>query len=360
MATIEEQIRQIEEEIKRTQYNKATEHHVGRLKAKLARLKRELEKRRGRAGCGFSVKKSGHATVAIVGLPSTGKSTLLNALTGARSVVGHYYFTTLSPVPGVLHYRGAKIQIIDLPGLIEGASRGRGMGREVISAARAADLLLLLVDVFNPDPSVLIRELSESGIRLNKHRPDISITLRERGGIRIASTVEMTKMSEGLAADVLRSYGYVNADVVFREDVDVDQLIDHLAGNRVYVPAILVLNKVDLMDSTLHHGLDGWDVVKISALKGIGVDDLKEQIFQTLSLMRIYLKPQGDAVDLEEPLILRVGSTIGDVCDALHRDFRRRFRFAHIWGPSAKFPGQTVGMDHRLRDGDVVSIIIRR
>src|SRR3970040_1105879 len=129
MATIEEQIRAVEDEIGRTQHNKHTQHHIGKLKAKLARLRDEVEKRLAKgkgAGISFAVRKSGNATVGLVGFPSTGKSTLLNALTAATSEVGAYDFTTIEIIPGLLEYKGAKIQILDMPGLIRGASRGRG------------------------------------------------------------------------------------------------------------------------------------------------------------------------------------------------------------------------------------------
>ncbi len=89
--SIEKQIKEIEDEIFKTQKNKATEHHIGKLKAKMARLREIGEKRKsaGAKGKGFSVKKTGDVTVGIVGFPSVGKSTLLNQLTQqiVRSVI---------------------------------------------------------------------------------------------------------------------------------------------------------------------------------------------------------------------------------------------------------------------------------
>ena len=130
-ASIEKQIKDIEDEIFNTQKNKATEHHIGKLKAKIARLREQVEIRRsaGGKGKGFSIKKSGDATVGLIGFPSIGKSTLLNQLTNADSEIGHYDFTTLDVIPGMLHYKGARIQILDLPGLISGAARGKGRGK---------------------------------------------------------------------------------------------------------------------------------------------------------------------------------------------------------------------------------------
>ena len=169
---IPEKIRAIEDEMARTQVNKATEHHLGLLKAKIAKLRREQEdaavKKSGARHDGFDVRRSGDATVVFIGLPSVGKSTLLNRLTGANSEVGSYQFTTLTVVPGMMEYRGARIQMLDLPGIIKGASSGRGLGKRILSVARSADLVLLVLDVFQPHHArLLASELGNIGIRLN-------------------------------------------------------------------------------------------------------------------------------------------------------------------------------------------------
>lgn len=74
--------------------------------------------------------------MALVGFPSVGKSTFLSKITKTKSEAASYSFTTLTAIPGVLEYGGAEIQILDLPGIIEGASEGKGRGRQVISAAK--------------------------------------------------------------------------------------------------------------------------------------------------------------------------------------------------------------------------------
>lgn len=349
---IEQQIRELEEEIKRTPYNKATERHIGRLKAKLARLRDEVEKQKAKTSRQqvFSIKKEGDATVALIGYPSVGKSTLLNKLTGAKSEVADYDFTTLKPVPGVLNYKGAAIQIIDVPGIVEGASKGRGKGKEIISAVRVADLIIIVTDVFNLHTvDIVKKELYEGGIRLDQKPPDVVIRKKERGGVRISSTVNQ-KIDERTIIEILREYKIHSADVIIREELSIERLIDVLAGNRVYIPSLTVVNKIDIMD------VDVDDAIKISAEKEINLELLKEQIYRKLDFIRIYLKPPGEKPDMENPMILRRGARVEDVCRKLHKDFVENFRYARVWGRSVKFNGQRVGLDHTVEDGDILTI----
>ncbi|HKZ90402.1 MAG TPA: GTP-binding protein [Thermoplasmata archaeon] len=367
MPPLEDQIRSIEDEIQRTPYNKATQHHIGKLKAKVARLKEELDARRsksGGAGRTYAVRKSGNATVGLIGFPSVGKSTLLNAITEAQSEVGEYDFTTLDVIPGALEHRGAKIQILDMPGLIRGASKGRGRGREVLSVARGCDLVLLMVDVFETNVGVLAEELRLGGIRLNERPADIVLAKTTRGGLTVNATVPLTKLDAETVKDICREWGYLNGTVVVRDDITEDELIDVLAGNRAYIPARVIVNKIDLVGQdylvAVRERLSAWPVLPISAIRGIGLDRLKDEIYEALRFMRVYLKPQGKEADMADPLIVKDASTVGMVIDAIHREWRRRFRYANVWGSSAMFPGQRVGLDHGLTDADVLTVVLRK
>jgi len=362
---IKKQIKDIEDEIFNTQKNKATEHHIGKLKAKLARLKEDLEKRKsaGSKGKGFSLKKQGDATVGLIGFPSIGKSTLLNQLTEADSKIGHYDFTTIDAVPGMMDYKGASIQIFDLPGLITGASKGKGRGREIISAVRNADLVLFMIDAQHLNHlDLMTAELYKAGLRLNEKIPDVMINKKGHGGLIIASPIKLSYLDEKLIKTIASEY-LTNADIIIRDDISEDQLIDVLIGNRTYIPAFVVINKIDLISKEeLSKQINyisnlGWDVICISALDGIGIDKLKEKIFSKLCLIRIYMKPVGKKADMNEPLILKKESTIEDACRKLHRDFKKKFRYANVTGPSAKHDSQKAGLDHILKDGDILTIV---
>ncbi len=229
---------------------------------------------------------------------------------------------------------------------------------------RTADLILFVLDVYETNLEVLRRELEITGIRLDTHPPDVVITKTERGGINIKATVKLTKMDEELAKDIVSDFGFVNADVVIRQDVTEDELIDALTGNRIYLKSLVSLNKIDLATKEqlkeIKEGLRHYKPLLISADKGVGLEELRKALFDRLDFIRVYMKPQGGDADMEEPMVIQRGTDIGGVCDKIHRSFRKNFRYALVWGESAKFPGQMVGMDHVLEDGDIISIIVRR
>ncbi|KXB00644.1 GTP-binding protein [candidate division MSBL1 archaeon SCGC-AAA259O05] len=364
MTIIDEEIKKVEEEIRNTPYNKSTEQHIGLLKAKLAKLKqKKIEKaEKETGGKGYAIEKSGDATIILVGFPSVGKSTLLNSLTGAESEVANYDFTTLEVIPGALKYKGANFQILDVPGIISGASEGRGRGREVISVFRSADLLILMVDPFEIEQYKKIKkELYESGVRLNSEPPDVNIRRRDSGGLEISSPLNLTMSKDEIGA-ILKESGVINVEVVIREDVTAERLIDAIARNRRYIPGLVVINKIDLLDeSSLERvkrygeGEISEDVLYISAKSG-KLETLKEEMFEKLNFIRIYLKPRGKEADREEPLILKEGAAIEDLCREIHRDFEEKFRYARVWGESVKHPGEKVGKNHELSDEDIVSV----
>jgi len=334
----------------------------------LRKPKREQEeniiKKSGMKSDGFDVRRSGDATVVFIGLPSVGKSTLLNKMTKAKSTVGAFTFTTLTVVPGMMEYRGAKIQVLDLPGIIKGASTGKGLGKRILSVARTADLVLLMLDVFQPyHENVLVTELGNIGIRLNQLPPNITIEKASMGGIAIAQQVKLTKITEKHLKDILHLYGIVSARVVIREDITSEQLADYIAGNVSYSKSITILNKIDLVDKKFLKELKKKiksEAIQVSANSDINIELLKEVIYEKLKFIRIYMRPKGGETDFKEPLIAREGDTVEEICNKLHRRMKRAFRYGLVWGKSVKFGGQRVGLTHILLDEDVLTIIKKR
>lgn len=144
----------------------------------------------------------------------------------------------------MLQYKGSKIQVLDLPGIIEGAAHGAGRGKEVIAVARSADVVLVILDAakegLQKHREILERELETVGIRLNERPPDVTLTKRKSGGgVKFASTVPQPLLGpepEKLVTQILREYRISSADVLAREEITVDQLVDVVAGNREYKP----------------------------------------------------------------------------------------------------------------------------
>lgn len=364
-SSYEKRVKELEEELSSTKYNKKTQGHIGLVKAKLAKIKEEHQKKAAGKGKseGFSVRRTGDATVILVGFPSVGKSTLLNAITNANSPVGAYAFTTLTCIPGLLEYGHAKIQVLDVPGIVEGAATGRGRGREVLACAQSADLVVILLDVFHPEHLEVVKsEIYETGLRINQKPPQVRISKKMRGGIDIGATVRLTKINEEAIKAILKEFRLENSSIVVREDITDDQLIDVIEGNKKYVPAITVLNKIDMIG---HEELERIKEIAspdicLSAEKRIGTDALKGAIYKKLEFIRIFCKEAGRKADMNVPLIMRKGNTLRDVCLKLHKDFISKFRFARVWGRSAKFEGMVVRrLEHALEDDDIVEIHLR-
>jgi ribosome-interacting GTPase 1 len=290
-------------------------------------------------------------------------------LTNAESEVGSYEFTTLDVNPGMLQYRGANIQLLDVPGLIEGAAEGRGGGQAVLSVVRTADLVVFLLSVFEIEHYDRLREeLWDNKVRLDQAPPRVSVRKQHKGGIDVNASVDL-ELDDETVKQVLRERGFVNAEVTVGEHVDIDRLIDGVMDNREYLPSLVAVNKTDLIEpdykATVDERLRERDIdpeqaVFVSAEEERGLDALKEAIWAELGLIRIYMDKPGRGIDYEEPLVLREGQTVGDACEKLGGPFEERFRFARVSGPSAKHDEQQVGRDHELADEDVLRILTTR
>jgi len=365
---IQEKIDEIKLEMARTQKNKATEGHLGLLKAKLAKLRTQLlEPAAGQKGPseGFEVVKYGDARIATIGFPSVGKSTALALLTGTESEAAAYEFTTLTCIPGVIHYKGTKIQLLDLPGIIEGAASGKGRGRQVIAVAKSSDLVLMMLDATKPDAhrAQLEAELESTGIRLNKQPPDIYFRKKKMGGIKFNTMVPLTKMGANPADTVyriLQEYRIHNCEVVFREDAGMDDLIDLIEGNRRYIKCLYCYNKIDAITMEEVEVLARQpNSIVVSCHLNLNMDRLVAKMWDMLAMVRVYTRRRGEPPDLNEPSVLtagRGGVTVKTLCAHLHKDMLKEFKYALCWGQSCKHAPQRVGKEHELMDEDVVQI----
>jgi len=358
MTDINTQIENIEKEIRETPYHKATEHHIGRLRARLSHLKSkqfEIKTKKGGSRIGYAVKKQGDATVCLVGAPSVGKSTLLNKLTNAKSKVAPYEFTTLSVIPGMMEYKNAKIQILDVPGLIEGAEIGKGRGREVLSVIRGSDLLILLCDINKIDSfSKIQKSLEKNGIKINQTPPRVTIEKKLKGGIQIISSVKQ-ELSNRTIIEIANEFRIVNADIVIKEKLSIESLVDAFSQNKAYVDAIYAVNKIDLNKQLESETNNSY--LYISAEEGINLDKLKEEIWKRLCFIRVYLVKKYEKPNENNPLIMREGDTLCDVAKKISDDFINEKNRATIWGPGSKFPGQEVSLSREIKEGMQIRFI---
>jgi hypothetical protein len=207
--------------------------------------------------------------------------------------------------------------------------------------------------------AIIKKELYGIGIRVDQKPPDLVIEKASAGGLSVNILVPI-KLSEKLVQEILLTYGIRNCRVVLREQgLSDDQLIDVLSGNRSYIPSLAVLNKIDLVNQGFVREVQskiGSNFIPISADADVNIDALKEEIYKKLDFIRIYMHQKGKETDFKEPMIMQNGSNVGDVCNKIHRSMIRDFKYAQIWGKSAKFGGQKVGIDHLLVDEDVITI----
>ncbi len=364
---LQEKLDELQESYSKTKYNKATNKYLGILRSKMAKLRRALAEKKSKKGAGFGVKKSGDATVVLVGFPNAGKSSLLKQLTGAESKVADYAFTTLDVIPGMLEYKGARIQVLDVPGLIEGAHIGKGAGTQVASVIRVADLLLFVIDATVPEQMPkLVEELSLLDIKVNRQKPRIMVEEKKSGGIVVESNKHRVPDRREVIA-VLNETGVYNCKVIFYNDMTLDELIELVVDNAVYTKGIIALNKIDLLDKIgieqVRNELESkqkTQVVPISASKGTNIENLKERLFENLGIIRVYLKPKDGNADFSKPFIIREGGSVLQVAKGLHTKAAKNLKYAYVTGRSAKFSDQKVGPEHVLQDGDLLTLVFEK
>ena len=357
---LKEQIEAIEKEIRETPYHKGTEHHIGMLKSKLARLRDQQispgGKGTGGGGLGFMVKKSGDATCLLFGPPSVGKSSLLNSVSNANSKVGAYDFTTLKVIPGMMSYRGAKIQILDVPGIIELAFEGKGGGKQILSTARTADLILIIVDKKRLDwADKVVNQLYEVGIRLNSKPKKIQIIKTMRGSIDVIDP--FGSFDKELIVKMANDFSLKNARIFIGEKIEnIDEIIDAFSANRSYINSLFVINKADELTRKDREKIEKKfkdNFVVVSAKDGENISKLKKMIWQKLQFIRVYMKETKQTQpDYAEPLIMKQGDTLKDLVNTLPGEWEAQF--GYVWGKKAKFPGQKINLRYEIEDEDEI------
>ena len=167
-------------------------------------------------------------------------------------------------------------------------------------------------------------------------------------------------LDEKMVFNILRDYKLLNCEVLVRDDeATVDDLIDVIMrDHRKYIKCLYVYNKIDSVSLDFLDNLAREPhTVVMSCELDLGIQDVIDRCWKELGLVRIYTKRKGIEPSFDEALIVRSNSTIEDVCDRVHRTLKDTFKFAYVWGASARHVPQRVGLGHVVADEDVVYIV---
>jgi ribosome-interacting GTPase 1 len=363
--TIEEKIRALEEALSLIPDHKGTEKLRGRIKRRIAELRREAERKASLRAVRrdyFHVPKEGAAQVVLIGAANSGKSSLLRALTNAKPQVSGYPLTTTMPVPGMMLYNDVEIQLVELPAILTEDLEETQFTNRSIGFSKNADLIVIVLDGARGPAKQLERILEiydESGVSFRRKRCEIEIEKKDSGGIRLvvfgSLGVDVKEVE-----DLLRSVGIRNAVVRVRGEASIEDFEEVVIREMTHKRGLIAVNKIDQAApgslEEVKNIAGEIPVVAVSAENGAGLEDLKRQIFNSLDLIRVYTRKAG--ITSDKPIILPRNSTIRDLAEIIHRDFAEKMKYARVWGASVKVQGQRVGPDHVLEDGDIVEIKI--
>ncbi|MCD6428773.1 MAG: TGS domain-containing protein [Desulfurococcales archaeon] len=370
--TPEEKLAALQEFFSAIPKHKGTENLRAWVRRKISELKEEIEEkklRRSGSGISFFIEKEGAAQVIMLGMTQVGKSSLLRLLTNAKPEVSNVPFTTKKPVPGMMRYEDIYFQIVEAPALVEGSANGAiWWGTRVLGLARNADVLMLVIDLSNEplrQVKVLVKELETAGIYLKKPRGKVLVRKSKAiHGVKVVLCGKLLNCSIDDVRRLLEVSRMYGVEVRIYGEVTLEDVEKAIYETVTYKPCLVVLNKADLVSSdfitkvinSTKDLLPDAEVVVTSAKTKIGLNNIPSKVFKLADIIRVYTKEPNSPRPSPEPLILKRGSTVEDAVRKVREEFVKYFKYARIWGPSAKYPGERVGLNHVLEDGDVIEV----
>jgi hypothetical protein len=336
--------------------HKGAEKLRAEISKKISLLKKKLEKQKQTKSTRHSinVKKEGVGQIAVIGLPNSGKSSLINSITNAKIPVGNYEFTTTKPEVATMNYKGAMVQLVEIPGIIEGSSKGKANGIQLLSVIRNADAVVIVLEEAKAKEQLetILKETNNADIKLNQRKPQIEITPSKFPGINIAGK-QFLEIKEETLVNFLKSMSLQNCNVIINEKADLKKFAEVLNNRIVYKKTLVVITKGKNKEIELKD-LKGNKINSIHFSKE-NIPEIKKAIFSLLDKILIYTRKPGEKEDLNEPLVLPKGTTVQEVAEILHRDFAQKLKYVKVWGSSA-FPGQKVSKEFKLKNGDLIEI----
>ena len=365
----EERLRLMGEFLSLVPKHKGTERMCSQVKRQMAQLRDEIDKKKKQAKTGGGpssfVQKAGAAQIAVIGPTNVGRSSLLRAVTNAQVEVTSYPFGTKQLVPGMLLYEDIQFQLVEIPPIVDGSSEGRADGFQNLSAVRNADGIIIVVDLTDdPAGNLLMVQGELDASRILTSKPEGEANIQRRGvgrDIQFVWEGELVGCTREEVVALLNEFRIRSALVRIRGSVTIDNVEDAIFGNAVYRPTLVFANKADLGADTgtieqLKMTADPLEVLVISAEKTPNLaTTIGNRLFKLLEIVRIYTKEPGEE-PAREPVVVRRGITVGELARTIHNDFYKNFKYARIWGPSAKFPNEKVGLDRVLEDGTVIQL----
>jgi hypothetical protein len=309
--TTGEKIAIMEELLSLIPKHKGTEKLQALYKTKISKLRSQSQKKAAlsRHGPTFHVDKAGAGQVILTGLPNSGKSSLIKALTNANPDIGDYPFTTHAPSPAMMMFENIQIQLIDTPPITP--EYFEPWHAELI---KSADAVLLLMDLGSQDPVTDLNEITEK--------------LKEKN-------IELVPEDQDISPE---KQFFLKRTLVIANKTD-------LPGSEVSL-------------SVLRSTIDPvYNLITISALEETELKELKKRIFAILKVVRVYSKMPGKKVEKRDPYVFRVGDTLMDMAKTVHKDFSQKLKFARIWG-QGKYQGQKVNQEYVLQDEDIIELHI--
>lgn len=301
--TPEDKMKALQKMLKELPKHKGTEKLQADIKKRIARFREEEEKKKKTSKSTynpFKIDKQGAGQVVLVGYPNTGKSSLITSLTRAKAEVADYPYTTSLPIAGMMPYEDTWVQLVDTPPIMLGSTPS-----ELVNTIRSADAILIVVDASSDD----CLEQTDGSLEL----------LQDKGIIDLSEEGEIVAPIPFL---------------VLAMKMDLEEAKENLEILKEYKPDLRILE---------------------ASASGEGLEELSEELFGVLQVIRVYGKPAGKPADTDRPFILRKGSTVLNFAEAIHKDFPQKLKSALVWG-SARFDGQAVAKEHVLKDKDIVEL----
>ncbi len=366
--TPEEKIRAMEEFLSSVPKHKGTEKLIKHIRRRMAELKREMQERREKerslrgGGARLYIAKEGDLQVAVVGPPSSGKTSLLCCLTNTTLRPDDIPFSTVEPTPSMFVEDGVYIQLVKTPSLV--LDRSSDLNSITLATVRNADAVVLVVSGNTDVETVekIFKFFEDEGVYLYPPKNYVKIERKGLGGIQVVGSGHILGGTLNDVKKLLNEYGIYHAVVHIRGSVTLDEVEEALYVERQYKPTVVVFSMGDVY--TPREEVLGFltkrDVVyHMTDLRECKIEKRKllEDLLRATGRIRVFTKPVHSKMYIDKPIVMKAGSTVGDVAAQIHSSLLETFKYAVVWRRET-YPQRPkrVGRDYVLSDNDVVEI----